>query len=118
MPYTTIGRAESGSHTPRIETFVAALEALGYRLIVVDRHGRPLVVDEDHERLRDAEGRHFPAHLEAGRTPGYFDLSGYWWGWHHIAWHGVEDRVLEHTYWRRSSSREYAARLQCWDDAT
>jgi transcriptional regulator with XRE-family HTH domain len=120
-----VGRIESGATTPRLDTVLVLLRALGYELAIADPRGRLLDVDSDHERLVDRGGRHFPAHLEAGKTPGYFEHGARtWWGWHHVAWPFGPDEAPEHTYWRRPAppgSGKWGfldERFEPWDDAT
>ena len=103
VPHATVSRAESGSHTPRLQTFVALLGALGYRLTAVSSTGQSLELDAEHDAVADAAGRHFPAHLQWGPTPEDGEGQG-WWGWYRIAWPFVRQQVPVHTYWRRSSS--------------
>jgi transcriptional regulator with XRE-family HTH domain len=115
IPCATIARAEAGTQQPRLDTFVELLSALGYALVVVDPQGRPLTVDEEHDRLRDYGGRRFPAHLDAAPTPGYFDHDGRrWWGWERIAWPFTGEPVPTHTFWRRYP----LPKREWWIDAT
>lgn len=126
IPRTTIARIEGGATIPRFDTLVHLAAALGYVVSIHDRHRRPLHVDADKEALVDRGGRHFPAHLRADRTPGYFAPieAGNWWGWHNIAWPFTDDWVPEHTYWQRVEWRpiegcEYPGEWgRVWDDAT
>jgi transcriptional regulator with XRE-family HTH domain len=103
VPLSTISRIESGASVPRLDTFVAILARAGYELVISDNCGRMLQLDADHDRLRDRGNRRFPAHLESGKTPWYFDHENpnRWWGWERIAWPFTDDWVPEHTYWRR-----------------
>jgi transcriptional regulator with XRE-family HTH domain len=113
VPRSTVGRAEAGLVIPRLQTFVDLLAALGYELVIADRHGRLLELDDEHDRLRDCGGRRFPAHLQADKTPDYFDADARnWWGWHHVAWAFSGDRP-EYIYWRRPKPEPIT-----WDDAT
>jgi transcriptional regulator with XRE-family HTH domain len=121
IPPATLARAEADKTMPRLDTFVTLLGALGYQLVLVDQHGRPLVVDAAHEKLRNAGGRRFPAHLEYGRTPSADD--GGWWGWWNIAWPGdPRSAPPEHTFWQRPPAPrrvgEDSLRATVWDDAT
>lgn len=116
----TVALVETGSRTPKLETFVRMLAVLGFRFVIVDDSGRPLETDEQHERLRDAADRRFPAHLQWGRPGTYWD--GRWWGFGRTAWPGVGD-VPEHTYWRAAKSNEqpigpYSYGYGVWEDAT
>jgi transcriptional regulator with XRE-family HTH domain len=110
IPPTTVDRIESGRTTrPSLRLIEDILAATGYRLVVVDRFGRPFELDEVHGRLRDRSGRQFPAHLEVRRL----NWSDRWWGWSRVAyWPG--DDVPEWTYDRRSPNRFDVL----WDDAT
>lgn len=123
VPVSTVARTEAAATTPRLQTFVALLDVLGYRLVVVDARNRPLQPDDDHDQLVDAAGRRFPAHLEAAPTADYFDHEKRpWWGWEHIAWPFGPGRPPEHTFWRRN--RPYPVvgpntyGVAIWDDAT
>jgi transcriptional regulator with XRE-family HTH domain len=122
---TTIARAESGRHAPRIESFARLLAALGYELVITTQFGHLLTVDAEHERLRDVRGRRFPAHLESGPTPKYSHPDWQsWWGWHRIAWQDSERPPF--TFWRRGlvtralvgEPRWGPTEQQLWDDAT
>lgn len=90
--------------------------AVGAEIVVVDRKQRPIEPDDDKERLRDRAGRHFPAHLPAGKTPDYFEgLAPGWWGWHRIAFPPCDDkRKPEHTFWKRPRACNWAE----WGDVT
>jgi transcriptional regulator with XRE-family HTH domain len=104
VPRSTVDRAEAGQVVPRLPTFMALLGALGYELVAVDRAGTRLELDDEHDALRDGAGRRFPAHLEADRTPGYFEqgrLMRRWWGWERIAWPAGPGQPPEFTYWLR-----------------
>lgn len=103
LPPSTVDRAEAGQVVPRLQTFIALLGALGYQLIAIDRAGRPLKLDDEHDALRDGAGRRFPAHLVADRTPGYFEADPVrtWWGWERIAWPFGPGQPPEFTYWQR-----------------
>ncbi len=102
VPHSTVDRAEAGRVMPRLQTLVDLLGALGYEFVIADRHGRLLELDDEHDRLRDRSGRHFPAHLEAAKLPDYFDREArHWWGWHHVGWpFGVGD-CPDYIYWHR-----------------
>jgi transcriptional regulator with XRE-family HTH domain len=124
---STISRIEAGTTVPRLDTFVALLASTGYEIIIADNCGRMLQLDAEHDRLRDRGNRRFPAHLEAGRTPGYFehDNPRTWWGWERIAWPFTDHWVPEFTYWRRQ--RPFGSgrwgfldgpRQRAWEDAT
>jgi transcriptional regulator with XRE-family HTH domain len=103
LPRATIGRIEAGRVEPRLRTVVELLAALGYELVIADRHNRMLELDDEHDRLRDRGGRRFPAHLKAFKTPDYFDINrSDWWGWDRISWpFGVGEPPPEYTYWHR-----------------
>jgi transcriptional regulator with XRE-family HTH domain len=120
-----VGRIESGANIPRVDTVVGLLSVLGYQLAIVDHRGRLLDYDQDHDRLRDRGDRHFPAHLDAASTPGYFEQGGRtWWGWHHVAWPFGPGKPPEHTYWRRpappgSGTWGFLDEIpEPWEDAT
>jgi hypothetical protein len=128
VPLSTVDRAEAGRVVPRLKTFTDLLRALGYDLVVADRAGRLLEVDDEHDRLRDRAGRRFPAHLEAGRTPGYFENWDHpkgWWGWERIAWPFGPGEPPEYTYWQRPRP-PWTGKYGCpppdparwWEDAT
>jgi hypothetical protein len=97
---------------------------MGYELIITDRHGRMLTLDPERERLRDRAGRRFPSHLDAGPTPGYFDVDSprRWWGWERIAWPFEREPVPEFTYWQRprplGTGETSSSGDTTWDDAT
>lgn len=65
---------------PRLDTLTRLLGALQYKLSVVDRHGRPLTVDDAHEGLRDRADRHFPAHFDWEPMRSAADGSTWWAG--------------------------------------
>jgi transcriptional regulator with XRE-family HTH domain len=118
VPLSTIARAESGAHTPRLTTFADLMESLGYDLLLVDWRGRVLEVDEDRERMREPSGRRFPAHLRAGRTPAFPDG---WWGYYSVAWDTKD--APAYTYWRRRRAElfrigENHGYNELWSDAT
>jgi transcriptional regulator with XRE-family HTH domain len=128
VPLSTVARIEAGKTVPRLDTFVLLLAALGFELAIVDRHGRLLELDDEHDRLRDRAGRRFPAHLIAGKTPSYADCftgeGRTWWGWERIAWPYGPGTPPEYTFWQRP---KYGAgkwgfldtrRDHRWDDAT
>ena len=118
LPSSTLARIEAGRTEPRVSTLARALESLGYELVVCDHWGRLLTVDEERERLVDRAGRHFPAHLQSGKTPG--PVEGGWWGWYRIAWWPRE--APEYTYWRRRRLPQLGDgggwQQEVWDDAT
>jgi transcriptional regulator with XRE-family HTH domain len=129
LPRSTVDRIEAGAVAPRFATMVRLLAATGYRFALQDSHGRFVsLTDDDGDRDRDRGGRRFPAHLESGRTPGYFEQSNRsWWGWHCIAWPFTDDWVPEHTYWRRRpppTLEQWPMHMRndeqgrVWDDAT
>ena len=126
LPTSTVSRIEAGTADPKLSTFARLLDSVGFRAQIVDARGRLLVVKDDYEGLMDRSGRNFPAHLECGETPDYWDFSGRrWWGWHNIAWPGQIDRVPPYTYWRRRELFYRTGRDQdlydwgrVWDDAT
>jgi transcriptional regulator with XRE-family HTH domain len=113
-----IARAEVGRTTPRLPTVLTLLDALGYRPFLADWRGRILELDLAHDRLADAAGRQFPAHLRWGRTPTIDD--GGWWGWYRIAWDRWE--APAYTYWRRRPPPELRPPppflSDVWQDAT
>jgi transcriptional regulator with XRE-family HTH domain len=106
VPRSTVDRIESGRVKPRTDTALRLLDALGFHLVVADASGRVLELDDDHDRLRDAAGRRFPAHLYWQKTPSWSDYGGNgWWGWWRIAWpFGVGAVPPEYTYWRRQNA--------------
>ncbi|GAB2482685.1 hypothetical protein GCM10027265_37410 [Jatrophihabitans fulvus] len=122
---STVERIEAGTTVPRFDTVLRLLDATGCGLALIDHRGRPLVLDVEHEQLRDGAGRRFPAHLPSGPTPSEYE--GGWWGWRTIAWDPLDrDWVPRNTFWRRNAP---AARLDArwsgegerglvWDDAT
>jgi transcriptional regulator with XRE-family HTH domain len=126
VPRSTIDRIEAGRTDPRMRTYVRIVEATGYRLVVADRFGRVLCSRTEREQLFDRAARRFPAHLESGPTPDYFDQGPLaWWGWHHIAFPLLTDNVPENTYWRRGQLSyrtgwdvDQFDGGRIWDDAT
>jgi transcriptional regulator with XRE-family HTH domain len=101
VPRSTVERIEAG-RPPTLGTVACLLQALGFELAAVDEHGQVLAVDDEHDRLRDAAGRRFPAHLRWARTPDYVDVSGPdWWGWHRIAWPFGPGKPPPYTFWQR-----------------
>jgi transcriptional regulator with XRE-family HTH domain len=106
VPRSTIDRIEADRVRPRIETVAHLLDALGFRFAVTDSAGRVLVLDDEHDRLCDAAGRRFPAHLVWSRTPSWRCWTGNsWWGWWRIAWpFGVGVPPPAYTYWRRQNA--------------
>ena len=110
VPRSTVERAEAGRVVPGVVTTARLLAALGYRLVAADGHGRVLELDDDHDRLRDAAGRRFPAHLRWGRTRDYFDPFGPglgWWGWHRVSWpFGYGRTPPEYTFQHRPRDHE------------
>ena len=75
---STIGRIESRSLTPALETVVAILAVGGLRLVAVDADNRrvPPMEDPPGDDLRDGAGRRYPSHLDTILDP----LPGEWWG--------------------------------------
>jgi len=58
-----------------VADFAQLIEAVGMRLVVVDRKGREVVPEEEQDsKLRDRGGRRFPAHLDVR------DGKDDWWG--------------------------------------
>lgn len=84
---------------------VKIAQAAGVEVVIVNKDDNRIDRDEEHERLLDRAGRHFPAHLTYGKTPDYLDVWGLqWWGWHRIAFPpGDDKRRPPFTYWRRPS---------------
>jgi transcriptional regulator with XRE-family HTH domain len=78
LPQSTLERIEAGISDPRLSTLDKLLDALDLELAVCDSHGELLYVDPQRERLVDAAGRHFPAHLPA-LTLVWHDEE--WWRW-------------------------------------
>ena len=125
VPRSTIGRIEAGSVAPRWDTVVDLLAALGWGIDVRDRLGRQLPVRRTPVGHIDEGERRFPAHLEAGPTPGYYATTGgTWWGWGRVAWDERNPKVPANTYWRRQPLWQLTGhpddryKLCVWDDAT
>lgn len=95
VPRSTIDRIESRRCDPRFSAMVRLAAAAGLRVVLVDQKERADVPDEEHEQFFDGQGRHFPAHLPAGKTPGYMEMPPpprEWWGWHHVAFPPLDDK--------------------------
>jgi transcriptional regulator with XRE-family HTH domain len=120
LPGSTVNRVEAGRVEPKVSTLVQLLGALGYELVITDRHNRLLELDDEHDKLRDRAGRRFPAHLRAFKTPSYFDVNARdWWGWERIAWPFGPGQPPEYTYWQRPRRRPITwADPPAWEDAT
>jgi transcriptional regulator with XRE-family HTH domain len=73
---SSVARAETGERDLPASVLARAAELAGLRLALVDGSGAE-VAGMDPEAVRDAGGRHFPAHLD----PRHGDI---WW------WHGSE----------------------------
>jgi transcriptional regulator with XRE-family HTH domain len=115
IPKTTINRIEAQRSVPRLDTFLALLRATGHELAILDSYGWPLVLDLEHDRLRDRRKRHFPAHLPWLKTPECTSINFRdWWGWDRIAWGLVGEVPPEYTFWRRRRLRPAIP----WEDAT
>ena len=115
VPRSTVDRIESGTTDPRLSTLTEILASTGLALVITDQWGHLLRVDDEHDRLRDAAFRRFPAHLEA-QPIGLPELDG-WWGWRRIAWVLDDETVPTHFYWRRWRLPEWDADRR-WDEAT
>lgn len=124
---SVVGRIESGSTVPRIDTLASLVGVMGYRLRLVDQTERPVAPDSERDavlELRNRGGRALPVHLRPVPTLPYDHrvTEGYWWGWHHIAWPFTDDWVPSHTFTKRvrrevvSLSPGLVDRV--WDDAT
>jgi DNA-binding XRE family transcriptional regulator len=121
VPPSTVDRIESGRvHDPGLGTVQALLRPLAYQFVVVDQHGRPLVVQDGRLRPFDRGGRHFPAHLPWNRvlSPMPDGINFDWWGWGKIAWSMSDPVVPKYTYWRRYEVCPEPYTDRRWDDAT
>lgn len=115
VPRTTINRIETGRCVPRLDTFLTVLHRTGHDLAVINEYGWPLVLDREHDQLRDRRKRRFPAHLPWLATPEFGSPDNNdWWGWNRIAWGLVGEFVPEYTYWRRRPTTPGVP----WEDAT
>src|SRR4051812_31733851 len=115
IPRTTINRIEAEHNVPRLDTFLTLLRTTGHELAILDRSGWPLLLEPEHDRLRDRRKRHFPAHLPWLKTPAYTSIDYRdWWGWDRIAFGLRDEGVPEHTFWRRRRSPPATP----WEDAT
>lgn len=125
VPPSTICRAEAGHGEPRLDTFLGIIGAAGFGFALVDGQGRPLRLDPEHDRLRHADGSHFPAHLPWADEPDYI-FGRPWWGWHRVAFWPSRDNVPDHVFWhRRTLERLQGCEWErtdehgrVWDDAT
>ena len=118
VPASTVARLEAGSASPRLDTFVRLMEATGVAVLPVSRGGQVLVPDDEHDAIRDAGDRRFPAHLRWGGRPKYMDGPN-WWGWHCIAWYDDPTNVPDHVYWHRPKRGDRnAPGYSTWGDAT
>ncbi len=121
LPASTVDRIESG-HTPnpRLGTVETILNATGYYLVAVNRFGRALSMDDEHDWLRDEAARRFPAHLPI--APVVAEGRDGWWGWRRIAWLPEDPTVPLFTHYRRGKYPppyldDYYADER-WNDAT
>jgi transcriptional regulator with XRE-family HTH domain len=115
VPKTTINRIESGQTVPRLDTFLNLLRATGHELAVLNECGWPLVLDLEHDRLRDRRKRRFPAHLPWLKTPEITSIHYRdWWGWDRIAFGVLGEYVPEYNFWRRPRTGP----CEPWEDAT
>ncbi|MBC3190183.1 helix-turn-helix transcriptional regulator [Pseudonocardia sp. C8] len=75
---STIGRIESRTLTPGLETLTTILAVAGVRLVAVDENNRrvPPMEDPPGDDLRDGAGRRYPSHLDTILDP----APGDWWG--------------------------------------
>ena len=115
IPRSTVDRVESGATDPRLSTLTELLACAGFRLVIADQWGHLLCVDDEHDRLRDASFRRFPAHLTSSPI-GMPELDG-WWGWRRIAWVLDDPTVPTHFYWRNRRITEWEPDRR-WDEAT
>ncbi len=130
LPRSTVDRIEAERTVPRFDTFAALLDAVGYEIAVVDRHGRQLGRGRGQgpPSYIDRGGRQFPAHLRAQKVPPYLTRvrDGYWWGYDRIAWSEKDPVVPEYTYEHRWEPPTFTGRDaadlreqgRVWDDAT
>ncbi|MBN9735834.1 MULTISPECIES: helix-turn-helix transcriptional regulator [unclassified Pseudonocardia] len=73
---STIGRIESRSLAPSLDTLSAILDVAGLRLVAVDQENRLVRPMEDIPGdVRDGAGRRFPSHLDTVLDP----VDGEWW---------------------------------------
>jgi transcriptional regulator with XRE-family HTH domain len=110
VPKTTINRIETERTVPRLDTFLALLGASGLEFALLDERGVALVVDDDHDQLRDRGERRFPAHLFTFKTPELTSIHyRNWWGWDRIAFGVPGEFVPEYTFRRRGPRTRRAA---------
>jgi transcriptional regulator with XRE-family HTH domain len=115
VPKTTINRIEACRTVPRLDTFLTLLRATGHELAVVNECGWPLVLDVEHDRLRDRRERRFPAHLPWLKTPEITSVHYRdWWGWDRIAFDLDGEYVPDYTYRRRRPTKPRVH----WEGAT
>jgi transcriptional regulator with XRE-family HTH domain len=72
---STVGRVESGTLTPSLETLLRLLGVAGLRLVVTDEDGRVIQPMRVWDDRRDGAERAFPAHLDLILDP----RGGEWW---------------------------------------
>ncbi|MEH0843654.1 GNAT family N-acetyltransferase [Micromonospora sp. CPCC 205711] len=78
VPQPTIARIESGAVTdPRFRTVERLVRAASGRITLGEPDASPPPIP--HEELRDAAGRHCPAHLDAREVREPRDWPGAWW---------------------------------------
>ncbi|MBB5871499.1 transcriptional regulator with XRE-family HTH domain [Allocatelliglobosispora scoriae] len=100
----TVGRSESGTILPSINTFATLLAAAGFFLAVVDPDGNVLQPMKTRDDLRDGAERLYPAHLDVIPDP----EPGEWWA----DIYGLA-RPPE-TFYRDRRRRDYQRRLSQW----
>jgi transcriptional regulator with XRE-family HTH domain len=85
VPRSTVGRIEAGRIAPRVTLFSRLLRAADVYLWPVrstESEFAPLLGMSE-EAIRDAAGRHFPAHLDVRPTTGRGSLVWWYWWWDH-----------------------------------
>jgi transcriptional regulator with XRE-family HTH domain len=120
VPPSTVDRIESRQvRDPGFGTVQGLLRPAAYQFVVVDQHGRPLVLNDGRLRAYDRGGRHFPAHLPWNQVTSPLRIwDPDWWGWGKIAWSLDDPVVPKYTFRRRYEVYPDPYGDYRWNDAT